>query len=69
MEQGTKKFMKWMLLADLIVFLVLFVLAIIFIRDNHNIRARMLGSAYFQFAVLSNLAAVLIRTGLKLRKK
>lgn len=69
MEQGTKKFVKWMLLADLIVFLVLFVLATIFIRDNHSIRTRMLGSAYLQFVVLSNLAAVLIRTSLKLRKK
>ena len=69
MEQGTKKFVKWMLLADLAVIIILLVLRFIFIKSNHNVRFRMLGQGAGEFLVLSNLAAVLIRHSLKLRKK
>ena len=69
MKSETKKFVKWLLLADLIMLVVIIVLGAIFIKDNHYERGRMLGAGFAQFLIFSNGAAVLIRLAILKRKE
>ena len=69
MTQETKKFVKWLVIADLLVLLLIVILGMLFIRDHFYERGRLLGKGYGQFILFSNLAAVLIRYSYTKRKE
>lgn len=57
---SNKKFFKWLLLADFIFVVIIAVVGIIFIQDNIEKRAYLLGQGVGTFIVFSNLSAILL---------
>ena len=65
MKPENKKFIKYLLIADLIVLLTIIVLGAIFIKDHHYERGKMLGYGMGLFFLLSNGGAILIRIAIR----
>jgi hypothetical protein len=71
MKTSTKKFIKWLVIGDILVLVFLIVLGFIFISPNCvldcSTRFEMLGRGAGQFIISSNIAAFLIFYGIRIR--
>lgn len=68
MQAATKKFLRWMIIADIILIVIVFSLGFVFIKTNIYYRFSLIGGGMGQFLVFSNLAAYGIYYLIKKRK-
>ncbi len=57
MKPKTKKFIKWLIISDILLIIIVLILGFLFIKTNVNRRFNLLGQAMGQFIFFSNLIA------------